>query len=40
MWCPAIAQSELMNAGPGAPIALNTGVPIFIATGWVGVFTP
>ena len=40
MWWPAIAQSELIHAGAGAPIALNTGVPSFIATGCVGVFTP
>jgi len=30
MWCPAIAQSELIQAGAGAPIALNTGLPIFM----------
>ena len=40
MWWPASAQSELMKSGAPAPIALNTGRPIFIATGCVAVFTP
>ena len=40
MWWPASAQSLLMKSGSSLAMALNTGLPIFIATGWVGVFTP
>ena len=40
MWWPASWQSEAMWSGPSLAIALNTGLPIFIAIGCVGVFTP
>ena len=37
---PASAQSELIQSGSFWPIALKTGLPIFIAISWKGFFTP